>query len=256
MTELPWLPTPLRQLPERLQLSPGTLHLWSIPLDLAEPLHPEWDACLSDDERNRANRFVHARDRRRYRVAHAALRLLLARYTGKDARALSFVLGPQGKPDLEDEHAPAISFNLSHSGELALLGVSSPGRLGVDVEQIRVMEDAMAIARSFFAPAEEAALAAVPLADRDRTFMTCWTRKEAFIKALGGGLSIDLKSFEVSIDREHPAFLRIDDSRWSAQAWSMVHLEPADGYIGALVTDAAVNEIRLMRFDPVPLTPA
>jgi 4'-phosphopantetheinyl transferase len=113
------------------------------------------------------------------------------------------------------------------------------------------MEDAMAIARSFFAPAEQAALAARPLAERDRTFMTCWTRKEAFIKALGGGLSIDLKSFEVSIDRERPAFLRIDDSRWSAQAWNMIHLEPADGYIGAVVADAGVNQISAMHFDPV-----
>jgi 4'-phosphopantetheinyl transferase len=211
----------------------------------------EWNALLSDDERNRANRFVYARDQRRYRVAHAVLRLLLARYAGKDARALRFILGPQGKPDLEDEATSAISFNLSHSGELALLAISSTCRLGVDIEQIRPMEDAMAIARSFFAPAEQAALTARPLAERDRTFMTCWTRKEAFIKALGGGLSIDLKSFEVSIDRDRPAFLRINDSRWSAQTWNMVHLEPADGYIGAVVADAAVNQISSMHFDPV-----
>jgi 4'-phosphopantetheinyl transferase len=248
MTELPWRPRALRQLPERLQVGPGALHLWSIPLDPPEPPMHEWDALLSDDERNRANRFVQDRDRRRYRVAHAVLRLLLARYTGKDASALSFVLGPQGKPNLAGEDA--ISFNLSHSGELAILAISPPARLGVDIEQIRVMDDAIAIARSFFAPGEQAVLAGTPLADRDRTFMTCWTRKEAFIKALGGGLSIDLASFEVSLDREQPAFLRIDDPKLSAQSWSMLHFEPADGYMGAVVTDAAVNDMRSMRFDP------
>jgi 4'-phosphopantetheinyl transferase len=249
MTENRWNQTSVRQLPARLQVDPGSVHLWSIPLDPAEPWFPMWGESLSDEERQRAERFLHAHDRRRYTVAHAALRLLLARYTGVDIHALRFAAGPQGKPALAGAGAPAISFNLSHSGELALVAVSTPARLGVDVEQLRPIDDAGTIARSFFAAAEEAALAAVPPADRDRAFLTCWTRKEAFIKALGGGLSIDLASFEVSFSRDHPAFLRIADAALAAQSWRMIHLEPAAGYVGAAVTDAGVSEIRLLHLD-------
>ncbi len=249
MTESCWNQTSVCRLPVRLQVDPGSLHLWSIPLGLTEPLLRKWGGYVSEDERQRADRFLRAQDHRRYTIAHAALRLLLARYTGLDVHALHFVAGPQGKPALANAGAEAMSFNLTHSGELAVVAVSSPARLGVDVEEFRVIDDAGAIALSFFAEAEVAALAAVAPTDRDRAFLTCWTRKEAFIKALGGGLSIDLASFEVSLSRERPAFLRIADAALAAQAWSMIHLEPAAGYVGAVVTDAMVSETRLLHLD-------
>ena len=143
----------------------------------------------------------------------------------------------------------AISFSLSHSGELAVIAMSSLARLGVDIEQLRVIDDAGAIAQSHFASAEKVALAAVAPAEQNRAFLTCWTRKEAFVKALGRGLSIDLAGFEVNISREHPAFVRIADAVLAAHAWSIIHLEPAVDYVGAAVTDAAVLERRFLHLD-------
>ena len=248
MTESRWNRVTPSQLPPRLHVVPGTLYLWSVPLDLPDRRVGEWESLLSEDERNRAARFVLVHDQRRYIVAHAALRILLARYTGTKSHAIDFVTGPQGKPSLPA--GDMTSFNLSHSGELAVIAISSPAQLGVDIEQLRPVGDAHEIARSYFTSAEEAALAAITQENTSKAFLTCWTRKEAFVKALGGGLSIDLKCFDVSLATEHPALLRIEDAAESASNWSMVHLEPVQGYVGAAATDGPLRETSFRYLDP------
>jgi 4'-phosphopantetheinyl transferase len=243
-----WDRVTLRQLPRRLRVLPGKLHLWSIAPHLPEWRISELAPLLSENELNRAAQFVLALDQRRYIVTHAALRTLLARYTGASSCNIQFFIGPQGKPALPT--GDMISFNLSHSGELTVIAISSPAQLGVDIERLRPIRDAREIARFYFTPGEEAALAAVPQEHMNKAFMTVWTRKEAFVKALGGGLSIDLQRFEVSIATEHPALLRARDSTVSTSSWSLVHLEPAHGYVGAVATDGPVRDINFRHLDP------
>lgn len=145
-------------------------------------------ASLSDRERQRAARFVFARDRRRYLAAHCALRHLLAVRTGVPASALQFLEGPQGKPALHGTRACA--FNLSHSEDIALVALAEDGDIGIDVEMLRPMPDAVELAQRNFSASECAELAATPPPQQDLAFLLGWTRKEACLKAIGSGLSI------------------------------------------------------------------
>jgi len=122
-----------------------------------------------------------------------------------------------------------------------VIAVSAWAQLGVDIEKLRCVSDAGEMAQFYLAPAEQASLATLPPDHVSKAFLTCWTRKEAFVKALGGGQSIDLKGFEVSIATEHPAVLRSDVERAVASRWTLMHLEPACGYVGALAIDGPVH---------------
>lgn len=157
--------------------------------------------CLSDGERAKAARFVFERDRQRYVAAHVVLRHLLAAKCTIAPGALQFSEGPYGKPALTGVHR--CSFNLSHSEDSAVVLVAPSGELGVDVEVLRPMRDALALAERNFSRSENAQLRSVPEAARDHAFLTGWTRKEACLKAIGSGLSIAPDTFTAGI--EHPA---------------------------------------------------
>ena len=175
--------------------APAPFELWLVDLG-AEPLEGELGS-LSPGERERAGRFVFPRDRRRYLSAHVALRSVLSARTGLAAHDLGFVEGPFGKPCLSG--ASSCAFNLSHSADVAWIATSPDGDIGVDVEALRVVDDAMALAERNFSPAECAALASVPQANRDLAFLQIWTRKEACLKAIGSGLSIAPETFDVGL---------------------------------------------------------
>ncbi len=211
------------------------VHLWS--LDLPEHLLPELSRLLSDDEHARAQRFVYPRDRNRYIAGRARLRQLLAAETGRAPQSLRFRYGANGKPSLDG--GPA--FNLSHSGTLAALaiGAATP-EIGLDIERIRPIEDT--VARRHFSPAEYAALSRLRGDDWLTGFYRCWTRKEAIIKARGLGLAMPLDSFDVSLTA-NARLERIDGD--TAEAWRLVHFEPAPGWSGALAARTAGQEIRL-----------
>ena len=186
----------------------GEVQLWLMSLD--EPAWPSVDlhAVLDEAERQRASRFHFEPHRQRFAHGRGLLRHLLAHATGAAPEALRFELGPQGKPRLiAPDRRARLDFNLSHSGALALLGLSDGAAIGVDVELPRPVPELQAIAERNFAPAEQRSLAALPLAEQLDAFLAVWTRKEAFIKALGGGLSIPLDSFEVSLAVHEPARL-------------------------------------------------
>lgn len=165
---------------------PAPFEVWLAELH-TEPPEALQDS-LSDSERQRAARFVFARDRRRYLAAHCALRQLLAARTGLSADALRFVEGPHGKPALQGEHLCA--FNLSHSEDIALIALADDGEIGVDVEMLRAMPDATELAERNFSASECAELAATRPDQQDQAFLLGWTRKEACLKAIGSGLSI------------------------------------------------------------------
>ncbi|SCK42137.1 4'-phosphopantetheinyl transferase [Variovorax sp. HW608] len=174
---------------------PGPALLWRVDLDTP----PADTGCLSQAERERAGRFVFARDRERFVAAHVALRQLLSSHTGIAASELEFVQGEAGKPSLI--RPAGLQFNLSHSKSVALIAIGTAGaEIGVDVEVLRSMPDADAMAASYFTEAEQRALAALPPARRERAFLACWTRKEACLKAIGLGLGVDTRSFEAGVD--------------------------------------------------------
>lgn len=158
---------------------------------------PERLAWLAPDELARAERFHFERHKRRFLAARCGLRQALADATGRAPAALCFVPGPFGKPRLAD--APDCNFNLSHSDDTALLAIGCSGELGVDVEVLRGIADAQALARMNYAADECAALAALPPAERDAGFLRLWTRKEACLKAIGTGLSVHPACFRAGV---------------------------------------------------------
>lgn len=179
----------------------GNAELWSVDLDAPEA--PEGRDTLSAEERARAARFVFPRDRARYEAAHGALRRLLARHTGRAAESLCLVQGAFGKPRLAGY--PAVEFNLSHSQGLALIAIGRTP-LGVDVEMRRPFNDWRALAAAHFTEAEQSAIASQPADLQADAFLRCWTRKEACLKALGVGLSVEPRSIDVAMGRpEHRA---------------------------------------------------
>lgn len=200
----------------------GEVQLWLMPLD--QPPWPSADlhAVLEPAERERAGRFHFPQHRERFAHGRGLLRHVLAHATGQDAAQLRFETGPQGKPRLAHPFARAnLDFNLSHSGAWALLGLSDGAAVGVDIEWPRLVPEMHAIAASHFAQAERAELAALPDTLQADAFLAGWTRKEAFIKALGGGLSIALDSFEVTLDpRSPPSLLRVGDPAHPVQAFT------------------------------------
>jgi 4'-phosphopantetheinyl transferase len=170
------------------------VRLWLAELDM--PLSEPPERWLSPGELERAARFVFARDGRRYRAAHAALRRLLRRYGGL-RRAAEFETGVHGKPRLP---APGCGgFNLSHSEGWALIGIGDDDVFGVDIERLRPLDDVWALAEQNFGPREIDELRQTPSADVARAFLSGWTRKEACLKAVGCGLSLAPASFEVGL---------------------------------------------------------
>jgi 4'-phosphopantetheinyl transferase len=189
---------------------------------------------LAPDEQARAGRFHFDHDRARFIVGRGALRSILSGYVGAEPRQLQFVLGPHGKPTLAAS-CGRLCFNVSHSKKLGLCAVSRHSEIGVDLEYIRPVADAERIAERFFSAQENAVLQSLPANQRQAAFFNCWTRKEAFIKAIGEGLSHPLNQFDVALVPGEPArFLSIGGDAQEALRWSLYHLSPGVGYTGAL----------------------
>ena len=208
-------------------------HLWRLDLDAAGSAAAV--DILSEDERARAARFHFERDRQRFIAGRAALRRILAAYLGRSPADLVFTVGPHGKPAVENL---GLEFNLSHSAGCGLLAVTRDRRVGVDVERVRADFAGEDIARRFFAPAEVEALAGSAPDQYATGFFRCWTRKEAYVKARGDGLSLALDRFEVPLDQGATRALAacLDDPSECAR-WSLREVVPAPGYVGALVVE-------------------
>ena len=230
---------------------PGTIDGWRIDLECPETTVAALASVLSHDERERAARFVFPRDRRRFTVTRASLRVLLGGCVGERAAAIDFAYSAHGKPSLASgSTTPPVHFNVSHAGEVALIGLSLDGPLGVDVEAVRTLPDRLAIASRFFTAAETETITTVPPEERDLAFFLCWTRKEAFSKALGDGLSLALDRYRVACRPGAPArILEIDGSAAAAAEWSVYDLRPAPGFVGAVVMRGASRPLRLRRLD-------
>lgn len=229
------------------RLAPDEAHAWLIPIDLPPRRLAEMAATLSPDEEARAARFHFARDRVRYTVARGSLRRILGLYLKRPPTEIAFVYSPYGKPALADD-AP-LAFNVSHSGDWAVCAVTPGARVGIDIEQIRPDLAGESIAEHFFSPREVAALRGLPPAEQPAAFFRCWTRKEAFVKARGEGLSLPLDRFDVSLRADEPAaLLRTLDDPAEAARWSMVALTAPSGYEATVVTEAANSNFTCFDF--------
>ncbi len=204
------------------------------------------EPVLSADERNRAARFHFERHRNVYIIARSSLRILLGRELERPAAGLTLQYGPKGKPALADR--PPVDFNLSHTEGLIVLAITRNCALGVDVERIHPIRDMLDLAARFFCQAETEELAALPAEDRERAFFLCWTRKEAYIKATGDGLSAPLSHFRVTLRPSDPArFVHIGEDS-SPLDWKLHNLEVPEGYASAV---AYRGEERVIRQSPV-----
>jgi 4'-phosphopantetheinyl transferase len=223
----PW-PTPIRH---DIALPSDRVDCWAVALDgVPADAAATMTGLLSADERARAERFRFERHRLMYVNTHAALRLLLARYLHASPKSLAIVLDRNGRPVLAD--FARLHFNLTHSGGIALVAVSCVAPVGIDVEQIRDVLDFAAIARRYFASGEFENLLELAPAERLRGFFVTWTRKEAYVKALGLGLSFPLDAFRTGRP-DGPA--QVTDAGGTVDAhWRLVDLACADAYRAAL----------------------
>lgn len=213
-----WIPSSLPP-----QLAAGEVHLWRFPLDpFPHDLH-SLQRLLSLDEQQRAARLLDPRKAQAFIVARARLRQILASYLSVDPAQISFTYGEQGKPALLSP-ATILTFNLSHSGDLALLAVAQGMEVGVDIEKIEPSLDYQRLAARFFSSEENAALMAAPKARRRRMFYRLWTKKEAQLKGAGGGFSAPPGRTSV---------------RWSTRTFWL-----GRGYVAALASIASIGSVR------------
>lgn len=201
-------------------------------------------SLLSDAERQRAGRFASDRVRRRFVVARARLRQLLGARLGVRPDSVELVYGAYGKPALARRYAASgLHFNASHSEDVAVYAFSIGREIGVDVEALRVIRDADAIAARFFSRTENQAYLALDPRDRPAGFFNCWTRKEAFVKALGDGLHYPLDRFDVSLAPDEPAkILRVANTTGEECGWTVHGFVPEPGFIGAVVVRKTATE--------------
>jgi 4'-phosphopantetheinyl transferase len=199
------------------------LYCHSLEVDPARLNH--LSELLAPDERARAARFHFDQHRRRFIAARGMLRELLGKYLAIDPAAVEFSYNAFGKPAVD-----GVYFNLSHSDRLALYAVSCTREVGVDIERIDPAFADEQIPEQFFSPAEVQILRSLPKELQTEAFFNCWTRKEAYVKARGLGLSLELHSFDVTLAPGEPAaFLR------GGENWSIEALECATGFAAAVV---------------------
>jgi len=229
-----------------LVVSPDTVHVWAFALAGTPEQVERCRELLSHQERHRADRFVFERDRVRYTIAHAVMRHLLGRYCGLAPQALRFSVTAAGKPSLA-EQTPSLHFNLTHSDERALLGVSVASEIGVDIEKVRTNIEALAISRHYFFGSERDAIEATAAAQCHDMFFRYWVAKEAVLKAQGIGLGFPLDRFHVDFTDGTTARIESFDASALRSDWR-VRLLPCEGGWHAAV--AAAGEHWAVKIEP------
>ncbi len=224
-------------------LERGEVHVWRLRLGATAAGLASLRDLLDDAERQRADRFVFGVHRDRYVVAHGLLRRLISRYTGGSAASIAFVGGARAKPRLSGRSS--LRFSLSHSGDLGLVALAWHREVGVDVEAVRPLADLDGLAATCLSPSERAELEALPEARRQRAFFEGWTRKEAFLKAIGDGLSRPLPGVDVTLRPGEPArLLRVEWDPGLCSRYALWALDPGDGFAGALATEGTDVTVR------------
>jgi 4'-phosphopantetheinyl transferase len=218
------------------------VQVWHARLAVQPQVLSALEGVLSTAEVERANRFHFARDRRQFVATRALLRTLLGRAIHVDPGSLEFAAGPQGKPYLADRGG-GLLFNVAHSGDHALIGISSQADIGVDIEVVRDASATLAIAERFFSPGETAAIRGLQEDDRQFAFFRLWTLKEAFVKGVGAGLSHPLNAFQVTSPNGDVPRLTVPGDPAAAGDWSLRDLSSLPEYAAALAVRAEAPRI-------------
>ena len=226
-----------------LELTDRRVDVWCVRIAASIATAATFETILARDEMARADCLRFKDLRRLFIVSRAVLRTLVGKYLGSAPEDIRFKYGASGRPSVAGE--VNLDFNVSHSGTLALFAFTLNGKVGVDVEQIRALGDIDDIAGRFFCAEEAAELKSVSSADRVRAFFSCWTRKEAYLKALGQGLGAPLDDFCVTLRPDAPArFLYIANE--VSHGWTLHNIEPAPHYAGALAYHDVPRQIRVL----------
>lgn len=233
--------------PQNISLPADEIHVWCADLTQKSAVVQTLFNTLSPDERQRADKFVFEKDRERFIVSRGALRQILGSYLDISPARIAFTRNHFGKPRL-DSNDNLICFNASRSRDVGLYAIAGGREVGVDVEFINEEFAGLEVAGRFFSPDEIAALNNLPQEQQTAAFFSCWTRKEAFIKAVGQGLSFPLSEFTVSVNpAELKPLLSTNDSQ-KAQGWSLLTLFPRPDYASALAVEGEIDIIRFHRW--------
>jgi 4'-phosphopantetheinyl transferase len=240
-------------------LAVNEVHVWRarlfIPHDEGQSQYAAFMNLLSDEEKNRAQQFRFEKHRQPWIIAHAYLRILLSIYLHISSTHIALQQNEYGKPSLSSPAQSSLHFNLSHSNELALYAFTLEREVGVDVEYMRQNISHEEVARHSFSPYEQQVLLALPPEERFSAFYRCWTRKEAYIKARGMGLSLPLHLFDVSLEQEtSTALLASREDPREVGRWSMRNLQPGVEYAGALMAEGNDWQIRCWECSPTMIT--
>lgn len=229
--------------------------VWWVDLDDPIALRDGGARSLSVAERERAERFRFERHRERWLAGRIALRRILSRELAVDPAEIAYERGVHGKPAIAGKHAGTLEFNLSHSGGRALVATTRGVELGVDVEEIHPMEDMRDVAERHFALEERERLFAMPPEEQLYGFYRLWTRKEAYIKAIGTGLGHPLDRFAVTEGVPRCRFVHLDGDAEAAVGWSLVHIDPPGvvspdgaGFVGAMAIPRPGESVELRTF--------
>jgi 4'-phosphopantetheinyl transferase len=228
-----------KEIIDGLRLKEGEVLVWTAELDsVTETRLEQLARLLSQDEEQKASRFRFERDQKRFTVCRGILREILGTYLKKDPKKIDFNYGPQGKPYLKGSDRQAdgsLYFNVSHSSGWAIYALGL-GEVGVDLEFVRPIPEMQALVDQYFSVAERRAFGSVLPNLQLKAFYHCWTRKEAYVKACGGGLQIPLDQFDVSVDPELPAqLIRVQQTPGDQLPWSLHSFDPSAEAVAALV---------------------
>lgn len=230
-------------------LDPDQVLVWLVDLRAPREAVEKLTLLLSADERARADRFRFESHRRRFIAGRGVLRTLLSNHADVDPAALRFEYGTAGKPRLAEPAESGLHFNVSHADDIALIAMARNRAVGVDVERVRAAKDLERLAARFFSPEEAADFMRLPPTARQSAFYTCWSRKEAFLKARGVGLSGNLKDFAVTLEPGVPARIRrLSESLSGGSDWKLTDLEVPGGYVGALASQGRGWQIASRRW--------
>jgi len=231
----------------RLTVDGSTAHVWWVNLSNELAVNQCFN-ILSEDEKERAAKFRFEKDRQHFIIARGVLRQILSLYLSEKPDAIQFEYGKNGKPFFPKN---TLQFNLSHAGEIALIALTKNNIIGIDVEVINRKIEVEQVAQHFFAKGEFDRLMSLPKTQIYEAFFNCWTRKEAFIKATGDGLSFPLDQFEVSVKpNEKAELLATYFNEKEREKWSLFDLKMKEGYKAALAVRGKVEEIKCFEWRP------
>lgn len=234
-----------------LEIGSEEIHLWRVRLDGVGYQDERLAAVLSGEEQDRAQRFRFDQHRNRFIRSHGISRLILAKYTSVDPSELTFDTGTHGKPFLVSVYHPLLRFNLSHSGDLMILGLAVAREIGVDVEVINDQVEWKQIAANYFNEYELKGIDSIPAGKQQlQAFYRVWTIKEAYLKARGDGLPGGLDRVVVNLEPSHPEiFISLPGGEIEKRRWQAITFSPATGACGAVVAQRSQLPYKLIQYN-------